>query len=594
MSLLSVVPLLIVLAPTGESRDGLPVYRRHPDQATYVAALSRGFSGRLLRLYRWEQQLLAGRDGSPVEPAYLLLSNTQGGFPRFGFWLDGERKAGVGYVDLHQRQALSGQFGAMDQIFPHELIHVIVRQLAKPPPPDAGGANQVHAIGVRTDRITAFDEGFAEHVQVLAVDDPDALPATHVLAADAMLASFAADRLSRYRRALDARWALAPPARLGFVLWFSQTEQILRYHAVKANVFAHEVVIPPHLLDRSDRFAAYLLENTLPGSSDAAFKRNPRLFATEGVIAALFSRWVEDPAMQQPAEPALYDRFGITAGEATPIDHAYLKLFAVLADQQPHDAVSLVRGYVDVFPRETAEVANLMRGLGFTWPLADVPEIWLANDRFPTGTTLFDQYRAVPRTHTFDLNAASLVDLMTVDGISRELATAIQEGAPYASLEDAARVRGMTAEIMTRVRGMAVAMMAVREANAREDAESIDLMRIFRPVLWRAILYIICSAMAAGWLYGRVRRTRIIRLTANGAAASVVGLFAAWLLGAALQVRGHGVEPAVLALAPLAVFGLPGALWQLARYRSLGDAARVAAAWAVACLPGLLIAAPML
>ena len=268
---------------------------------TYEAVLARGFSGRLLRLFRWEQQYLARRDGTPVEPAYLLLSDTQGGFPRFGFWFEGERKASVGYVDLHRRQRLSGQFGAMDQIFPHELLHVIVRQLAGPPPRAAGGANQVHAIGIRTDRITAFDEGFAEHGQVLAVDDADATAETRALATDVSLSSFAADRLARYQRALTARIALAPPARLAFVLWFSQTEQVLRYHAVKSNAFAHEPVIPPRLLDERDPYPAYLLENVVPGSTEAAFKATPRLLATEGVVASLFSRWVADPSLQQPA-----------------------------------------------------------------------------------------------------------------------------------------------------------------------------------------------------------------------------------------------------------------------------------------------------
>ena len=317
-------PLLEVLAPTAETREGLPVFRRHPQASTYEAVLVRGFSGRLLRLFRWEQQYLARRDGTPVEPAYLLLSDTQGGFPRFGFWLEGERKASVGYVDLHRRQPLSGQFGAMDQIFPHELLHVIVRQLAGPPPRAAGGANQVHAIGIRTDRITAFDEGFAEHGQVLAVDDADATAETRALATDVSLSSFAADRLARYQRALTARIALAPPARLAFVLWFSQTEQVLRYHAVKSNAFAHEPVIPPRLLDERDPYPAYLLENVLPGSPEAAFKTTPRLLATEGVVAFPFSRWVADPSLQQPAvDPSLYDRFGVASSELTSVEHAY-------------------------------------------------------------------------------------------------------------------------------------------------------------------------------------------------------------------------------------------------------------------------------
>jgi hypothetical protein len=57
-------PLLVVLSETGSTKDGLPVLRRHPDPEQVVRLLSRGFSGRLLRLYWAEQRGL--RPSHPV------------------------------------------------------------------------------------------------------------------------------------------------------------------------------------------------------------------------------------------------------------------------------------------------------------------------------------------------------------------------------------------------------------------------------------------------------------------------------------------------------------------------------------------------
>lgn len=589
------VPLLVVLSPTGVTREGLPVYTRHAAAAAYEAALTRGFSGRLLHLFRWEQQLLARRDGTAVEPAYLLLSRNQGGFPRFGFWLDQVRKSGVGYVDLHERSAPSGRFGAIDQIFPHELMHVILHQLARLPPPASGGGNQVHAVGVRTDRLTAFDEGFAEHAQVLAIDDPDALPDTAALAHDTTAAALARQRLAEYRRALEARWAPAPPARLAFVLWFSQTEQVLRYDAVKANAFAREPHVDPRFA-RAEPYRAYLLENVLPGEPGAAVKSTPRLLSSEGVIAALFSRWVTDPALERGInDPAFYDRFGVRAGEVGPLQQAYLKLFAVMADRQPHEAAALVRDYVAEFPEDAEAVATLVRRTGFSWPLPRTPEIWLANDRFRTGTSLFDQYRAMPRVHTFDLNAASALDLLTVDGVSASLATAIQRGAPYTSLADLARVPGMSPALISRFRAMHTAMDAVREANAREDAEDLNLMRLFAPVLIRAALFAIAVAVAGGWLYRLVRRGQAgwWRVVTNGLAVAVFGLLPAWILSASLQLDRGAVAPAWFVFLPVVLFGLPGAVWQITRRRSWKTGGLVMAAWTIACLPILFIVVPL-
>ena len=106
-------PRLVVLAPTAASRHGLPVLERRPP-GDVGRVLAQGFSGRLLRLYAMEQEYLRRETGALPEPAYLLLSRQQGGFPRFGFALDGEEKPEAGYVDLHEGSSATGRFGAMD------------------------------------------------------------------------------------------------------------------------------------------------------------------------------------------------------------------------------------------------------------------------------------------------------------------------------------------------------------------------------------------------------------------------------------------------------------------------------------------------
>jgi len=573
--------LLVVLTETGSEREGLPVYARHPDPERHLAVLTRGFSGRLLRLYRLEQRFLAARDGRPIEPAYLLLSTTQGGFPRFGFWLGDERKDGVGYVDLHRNSDLSGRFGAMDQIFPHELTHVIVRQLAGEPP--EGGTNQVHAIAVTTDRVTAFNEGFAEHVQVMAVDDADAVPETARLAEDPGPLTRAERRLAGYRRALEATWAPAPAARMAFVLWFGQTEQALRYHAVKANGFSRAPAIPPRMLRRSDRYPAYLLDNTLPGSPEDPVKPAARLFASEGFVSSLFWRWsTSDRLRRRYREPAFYEALGTTADAVDPLDNVYLKLFAVVASAHPHDAPSLVDAYVKAFPDEADAVEAVLVASGAGWPLVMPVEIWVANDGFQTGTTLYDQFRALPRRHTFDVNAASLVDLLTVQRMTRATAEAILRSAPFGSLDELRAVPGMTPELSARFETMADNMSKMLAGELEEDV-SLNLTSLVTPYLYRAGAWILLCALASALLYRSVRRLRWLRLVLNGLGAATVGLLVTWVLAPGPWA----------ALLPLALFGLPGATWQLVGTRRGAGPARVLAAWAVACLPALVVTQPL-
>jgi hypothetical protein len=190
--------------------------------------------------------------------------------------------------------------------------------------------------------------------------------------------------------------------------------------------------------------------------------------------------------------------------------------------------------------------------------------------------------------HTFDLNAASLIDLLAIDGMTPALARAVQVHAPFVSVEALAQVPGMAPAMADRVRAMAQAMTRVREANAREDIESIDLMRLFRPVLVRAGLWLLAGALAAAWLYGRARRLPVWRLAVNGLAASAGGLLPAWVLGPAGLAA-----PTLLVFTPVVALGVPAALLHLIRRRSPSGAGRVLVAWTLAALPALLVAHPL-
>ncbi len=571
----------MVLADTGRTcQEGLPVLTRHPQAERYLPVLTTGLSGRLVRAYRLEQQWLAARDGRKVEPAYLLLSSSQGGFPRTGFCLDEEAKPKAGFVDLQASQRPSGVFGAIDQIFPHEQLHVILHQLAGEAP--AGGANQVHAIGVRTDPSVAFNEGFAEHIQVMAIDDPEAQPDTAALRTDRERRARADRQMEAYRRTLTARWAPAARPRLGFVLWFGSAEQALRYHGVKDNRFAFAPAIPERLLGPGDPYGAYLVENVVPGDAGEPRKSQGRLRATEGVVAAFFVRLVSAaPTQHRYEDAAFYEAFGTSANAVPPVENAYLKVFTVMAEAKVFDVVAFARAYRARFPAEADIVLRVAGEIGLDLD-HDATEVWMLNNAFTTGTTLFDQFRGIPRAHTFDLNAASLVDLLGVPGMTRPVADAILAGGPYQAATDLARVPGVSPVLASEFTRMSSAM-ATMMSNAAGEEDTLSLMAIFKPTIWRAVGWIvICAALSAA-AYRMVRRQRPWRLALAGLGVALTGLSVAWVIETTWWM------PVAI---PLVAFAVPAATWQLAR-KQPREAALVLAAWSAATLPVLLLITPL-
>jgi DNA uptake protein ComE-like DNA-binding protein len=574
------VPLpVVVYSDTGERRVGLPVVVPHPVPTPYLRVLTRGYAARLLRLYQLEQRLV--RPGRAPQPGVLVLSDNQGGFPRFGLYRDSAQPA-TAYVDLHRRSAPAGRPGAIDQIFPHELLHVIVHDLAGPPP--AGPASQVHAIGVATDRITAFNEGFAEHGQVMSIDDPDAVPETRSLGSDASMRALAFQRFEEYRRALGARMRVAPKAQMTFPLWFSRAEQVLRYHAVRENLFAREPPVPRRLYTTARAYDAYLLDNMLPGRADGPPRSVARLLATEGVISAWFYRFVTDRGIQEVyREEPFYQQFGITREAVDPLDNAYLKLFAAIR-AGGHDAAAVASAYVRLFPDEEAALHAIARSVLVDRPLQAPPQLWVLNDAFKTGTSLFDQFRGAPRSHTFDLNASSVADLVAVPGVDVTLAEAIIRAAPFESIDDLGRVNGMAPDVVESLQQMRNALLQPPSSGPAPEAR-LSLTAVLMPYVWRAVTVWALSAIAGAALYRVVRRVSWWRLLLNGLAAGFVALGVGWTID-----PGTGL----LALAaPVALFGLPGAAIRAVRSREPREAFTVVLAWALAGGPAAAALTPL-
>jgi hypothetical protein len=566
---------LTVLTSTGVTRDGLPVLAPHPSPAEMASVLERGFSGKLLRLYALEQEFLRRKTGITPEPAYLLLSDRQGGFPQFGFHLGDTTKAGVGWVDLHKSSRLTGRFGATDQVFPHELMHVIVRQLAGAP--RESGGNQVHAIGVRTDPVNAFAEGLAETMQILAVDDPEAADDTRALAGDRDAAGKTEHDVARYSRDLTRRWWPVQPARMRFLLWFSASEQVQRYHAVKANRFARMPAVPDALLDREDTHAAYLLSNVMPGGADGAIKPAAVMLSSEGVVSHLFWRVITDRALRERHEDAaFYAQFGVTPAGVTPMENVFLKLFVALYEGRPSTAAELLRAYAERFPADAVDVDRVTREALLGQSLPDAPEVWLLNAALVTGTSLFDQYRALPRPHTFDANAATLLDWIGVPGVRREHAAALVAGAPYATLD--ALLAKTPASLRPQVTAMAEAMWRLR-SRAADEEETLSLTVILTSYIWRLLGLAAITTMAGAWLARRAGARRIWTATLTAMAGSLLVIALAWVIVS---------PPWYPYAAPVVIGGLPWALWRAVRGRPGRVVAQPLLIWALASVPALL------
>ena len=203
----------------------------------------------------------------------------------------------------------------MPRHLPHELGHLILKAIAGDF--HEGPARKMHQGMTVTDYPTAFDEGYAEHFEVLASD-------LHVT-------KFPNDNI-----ATDFD-----------VLWVSAADGQLRVDGVKHNLFIHRKPLPETVFDANpDLYRLFLDEETSTVFLPTELKNGQQMMASEGVISTLFYRIVNDEQLRNHyREPSFYRPFlGNDSAHAertiSPYENINLKLFAAMTELQGQSLIN--------------------------------------------------------------------------------------------------------------------------------------------------------------------------------------------------------------------------------------------------------------
>ncbi len=432
---------IILIKPTGEQINGFPAMNYVPDSAAICrfvdSAVNETFVGEAVRLYLLAQQYLVNLgEMEAVQPAWLAVTKNQGGFAKQGFYLlENEGivadKTAAHYIDLTEGSITAPfeRLSSLTQLYPHELMHVVFKMLSHSGSVEMTSYNvNMHYFSVITDFNTAFNEGFAEHMENVAVlfEPSEDLKLAKYQSIENIKPKLR-QRIAGFKR--DYSW----PLRLEYyeasmLLWYQQFEDYKRYdHAVNGK--GALVNAYPEMKNPRDMIT---IRNSGIGQVAGHHKNLVQRMASEGFVSTFFTKLAmsELPAFYR--EESFYRAFRadttrkfVPEKTFSPFENQFLKYFYVLhhyVDYAHSDRAQLmdfIDGYIAEFPDEAPVLLNIYKDLaGEEYTNTLPPPLWMMVKDHDHPVLVMDPYGAVTvPVYTFDLNAAGIPDLMTITGI---------------------------------------------------------------------------------------------------------------------------------------------------------------------------------
>jgi hypothetical protein len=511
-----------------------------------------------------------------VEPAYLAITSNQGGYARKGFHLTTDKglinKKSTPYIDIREDAAIgpTDRLMSFTQLYPHELGHVLYHLLSME---DTVSQNHrsvdMHYFSLITDYPTAFNEGFAEHMENISRMNESNLEITAGIQEDMEDIQILVD-FSRPRFRRDIKH----PFRLGYyktsmINWFQKYEDYKRYaHAISCEVRYGNTT--PSYRRVEDRLT---YRNTGLDRDTTIIRNAVQLHSTEGVISSFFTRLSTSKAQSYYQDRSFYIPFTNLASEASasleeiisPTQNLFIKYFYVFRNYLVENNstrsqwIDFMEGYCQSFPDEDTLIKKIYQEVTATmYSIHLPPPLWILvndyNHRMPT----LDPFGGIEvPIYTFDLNAAEEEDLLTLEGISSTDAKSILDYRKthglYQSLAELHNVTGLSAEKAELITSSAFDSSTFEETLGNFDSTLTLQTLVVKPLISILLKVFVYFAITYFFLYIFSQKVRTHTFTSR--IMHILRYFIAWVI-----TSFFGLFLVVLISNPIPVFLVFGAV----------------------------------
>jgi hypothetical protein len=516
-------PQLILLKPTGNEIDGLTemiIYSDESDVSIKMNEIvSKSVIKEFLELHDILQIYLYKTRGKEIEPAYLALTENQGGFAKKGFVIskNGEKIARPDsfYVDIN-KSTLDRPYASLmsvTQLYPHELGHIMYRLLSFSNNIEENSKNvNIHFFSLVTDNQIAFNEGFAEHLENIS-----RLYESNQDIIDGINADSTNIAKNSKRAIKGFRKDFRNPLRMGFykmsmLVWYQRFEDYKRYaYALDGRSQYSNASI--ETMSRQNN----LIYRNSGVTNDPNKKRNkPQMMASEGTVSTFFTLLSNTNVKHHYLDSDFYKPFVMsdTIGydpedKFSPLQNLFIKYFYVLdkhvifQHSQKAQLIDFIEGFLTEFPEDSgAIIQSYKEATGMEYDRQLPPEIWMLVKDRPHGILAMDAYAglSVP-FYTFNLNTAEIEDIMMIGDFSKEDANAIlshRDKEFFSSLKDIDKIVGLSDDGKEKILG---ASFDDDYFNNFEFTEELSITSVIKGPVNSLILYTVIYFIAMMIVY---------------------------------------------------------------------------------------------
>jgi len=470
---------VVLMKPTGKTTDGLPEMTTLHDTSllyrTAINNINNSFIDEFIDIYFIAQVYLKNQNKLvEIEPAYLALTEKEGGFAKFGFSIkkndQSVLKKQVPYIDITKDRGTApiDKLMSLSQLYPHEMGHVLYHLLCDEDTLEFNTKNiNIHYFSIITDFSTAFNEGFSEHIENVSRYFEKNEPIRKGIANDIeRIENRSKTSINGFKR--DFLYKI----RLGYykvsmLVWYQQLEDYKRY----VQAFNGDIRYKNESLELSS-IKDWISYRNSGVRLDKNKKRNlVQLHSTEGAVSAFFTL-LSTSELQNNYMPANFYKPFLPDSNMTiekprdffnPLQNQFVKYiyvlhkFVVENNSSKSQLTDFIDGYLQSFPDEAKEVKNLYKkALGIDYTNELPPPLWLMVKNYNHRLLVLDPFGAITvPMYTFDLNAAETEDLLTIKGIEYSEAQKIidfrEDKGLFTSFSQLKNISGLTNEIINKI-----------------------------------------------------------------------------------------------------------------------------------------------